>query len=328
MRERSKAGRGETVWSIGVKEWCLGMRLNKIICLFGIGILTLSQVYAQKYQTLGPGSCGLGQNNCHASESKQMVDKHKNSVDDLSGNDNSTKYAELSGVGEKNMLKGNSKCMVCHGTIISGKEASEVEEGVSCESCHGPGSGYKDPHSEGKEGGVNRTGYVKSLQLGLVEVKNLDTRAQACVRCHYITDQVMLASGHPDGARFNYISAMKSVAKHWKRAAGTEDLSKSSFDKAKTAKGPLPKVAAPKVTTAQVDLQQGVAARQQQRESSPVRRPPPGPRQPAPDPFVSPSSAGPVELPPFPTITDSMQVDQILLLLKKRLELLYEKVEK
>ncbi len=306
----------------------MGMKPCRIICFFGIGILMLSQAYAQKYQTLGPGSCGLGQNNCHVAEGKQVVDKHKNSVDDLMGNDNAGKYAELSGVGEKNMLRGNSKCMVCHGTIISGKESSEVEEGVSCESCHGPGSGYKDPHSEGKEGGVNRSGYVKSLQLGLVDVKNLDTRAQACVRCHYITDQAMLAAGHPDGARFNYVSAMKSVAKHWKRAAGTEDLSKSSFDKAKTARGPLPKVAAPKTIVAQVDLQQGVDSRQQQREPSPVRRPPPSPRQPAPDPFVSPLPAGPVELPPFPIITDSMQVDQVLLVLKKRLELLYKKVEK
>ena len=304
------------------------MRLRRIFGLLSITVLTLSQAQAQKYQTLGPGSCGLGQNNCHVSEGKQMVDKHKNSVDDLAGGDNAAKYAELSGVGAANMLKGKSKCMVCHGTIISGKESSEVEEGVSCESCHGPGSAYKDPHSEGKEGGVNRSGYVKALQLGLVELKNLDTRAQTCVRCHYIADQVILASGHPDGARFNYVSAMKSVAKHWKRAAGTEDLSRTSFEKAKTAKGPLPKIAAPKVLTTQVDRQQGVDTKQQQQEPSPVRRPPPSPRQPAPDPFVTPSSIGPVDLPPFPAVTDSTPVDQVLLLLKKRLELLYQKVEK
>jgi hypothetical protein len=293
--------------------------------------LALSQGYAQKYQTLGPGSCGLDQTKCHATESKQMVDKHKNSVDDLSGSDDAKKYAELSGVGEANMLKGNSKCMECHGTVVSGKETKEVEESVSCESCHGPGSGYKDPHSEGPKGGpgIVREGYTKSLALGLRALKDYNVRAAACVRCHLTTDQKILASGHPDGAKFNYVSGMKSVAKHWKRPAGVDDLAKAPFDNAKSARGPLLKIAAPKVAAAPKETApQETQATPQPREGTAVRRPPAIPKQPAPDSFTAPASVGAVELPPFPTITDSMPVDQSLLLLKKRLELLYKKVQK
>ncbi|MGH9429827.1 MAG: multiheme c-type cytochrome, partial [Terriglobia bacterium] len=264
-------------------------------------------------------------------ESKQMVDKHKNSVDDLAGSDDAKKYAELSGIGSANMLKGNSKCMDCHGTIISGKETAEAEEGVSCESCHGPGSGYKDPHSEGPKGGpgIVREGYTKSLALGLKALKDYNVRATACVRCHLTTDQKILASGHPDGGKFNYVSGMKSVAKHWKRPAGSDDLAKTPFDNARSAKGPLPKITAPKAAAVPREAApQEMQAAPQPRAETPVRRPPPIPKQPPPDPYANPVSVGAVELPPFPSVTDSIPVDQALLILKKRLELLYKKVQR
>ena len=317
---------GGEFWSNGLRMIC-----KRHVWLIAVAILVLSQGYAQKYQTIGPGSCGLDQTKCHATESKQMVDKHKNSVDDLSGSDDAKKYAELSGIGAANMLKGNSKCMECHGTIISGKETAEVEEGVSCESCHGPGSGYKDPHSEGPKGGpgIVREGYTKSLALGLKALKDYNVRATACVRCHLTTDQKILASGHPDGTKFNYVSGMKSVAKHWKRPASADDLAKGPFDNAKSARGPLPKIAAPKVAATQPDAaQQAGETKPQAREQTPVRRPPPIPKQPPPDPYANPVSVGAVDLPPFPAITDSMPVDQALLVLKKRLGLLYKKVQR
>ena len=150
-------------------------------------LMCTTRSYAQgKYQTIGPDRCGSTKNNCHAGENKSMIDKHKNSVDDIDDNEDAKKYAELSGIGVTNLLKGTSKCMDCHGTIISGKEAKDVEEGVSCESCHGAGSGYKDPHSEGPKGGAGiiRDSYTNSLPLGLKDLKNYSVRAVVCVRCH------------------------------------------------------------------------------------------------------------------------------------------------
>jgi hypothetical protein len=247
--------------------------------------------------------------------------------------------------------------------VISGKEARESEDGVSCESCHGPGSAYKDPHSEGDPKlGVNRPGRIKALQLGLVELKNLDNRANTCVRCHYITDQKLLAAGHPNGANFNYISGLKKVAKHWKRTPGPEELTKAPFEKAMNAKGPVAQMvsvapaAAAAVTPAPAPTPpaktEAAPAANVETPAQPAKpvvdAPPPArqrepvtpqsaivPRQVAAPPPPMPTAVSmpadsaappaPLDLPPFPSVSDTASVQEILLILKKRLELLYQK---
>lgn len=307
------------------------------LCLLVLGT---SVALAQgKYATLGPSGCGVGQNNCHAAENKQMIDKHKNSVDDIADNEDARKYAELSGIGAANFLKGTSRCMECHGTIITGKEGKEVEEGVSCESCHGPGSGYKDAHAEGPKGapGSVRPGYTKSLPLGLKDLKTPEVLADACIRCHLITDQKIVAAGHPDGAKFNYKSGMKSVAKHWKYRDPGNIPEQSVFKAVAARKGPAgiamkpakapapPKTAAQPAVKSEVPPPKSPVVEAEPEAPVPVRRPPPPPK---PVPAVAtapPPAATPVELPPFPNVTDSTRVDQLLFILKKRLELLYRK---
>ncbi len=330
-------------------------------CILGL-IMILSCIplpIIAQYQTLGPGSCGLGQNNCHTSENDWWKDDAHHATVDAFYDDPTAyeKIARLAGVDIGSMLKGNQSCMSCHGTVISGKEAREAEDGVSCESCHGPGSAYKDPHSEGDPKlGVNRPGRIKALQLGMVELKNLDNRANTCVRCHYITDQKLLAAGHPNGANFNYISGLKKVAKHWKRQPGSEDLTKAPFEKAMQAKGPVAQMVsvAPAVAVAPAPPAKTEAAPVANVETPsqpakpvveappPVRQkesltPPPTlmPRQAAAPPPPMPTAVtmpadsvappAPLDLPPFPSVSDTASVQEILLILKKRLELLYQK---
>jgi hypothetical protein len=312
----------------------------------------ISPCFSQ-YKTLGTGSCGLGQSNCHTNENNWWKDDaHRATVDAFY--DDPTAYekiAQLAGVGAGNMLKGNQLCASCHGTVVSGKEAREVEEGVSCESCHGAGSGYKDPHSE-KPGG-----YEKALKLGLVELKKVDTRGNACVRCHYITDQKLLAAGHPDGASFNYISGIKKVAKHWKRPPAGDDLVKAPFEKAMRAKGPVAQivkvepvvapppvseppaktVAAPAPPTKAAAVAISEKPKKEQQVTAPVVNVPQPSRPTAPVmPPPMPTAVTPpadtvaivapiIDLPPFPNISDTASVREILMIVKKRLELLYQK---
>ncbi|MCI0697161.1 hypothetical protein L0337_34800 [candidate division KSB1 bacterium] len=333
-----------------------------------MALVTLPSSTVAQYQTLGPGSCGLGQNNCHTSENDWWKDDAHHATVDAFYDDPTAyeKIARLAGVDAGSMMKGNQQCMSCHGTVISGKEAREAEDGVSCESCHGPGSAYKDPHSEGDPKlGVNRPGRIKALQLGMVELKNLDNRANTCVRCHYITDQKLLAAGHPNGANFNYISGLKKVAKHWKRPPGSEDLTKAPFEKAMQAKGPVaqmvsvkpaeavavaPALAPPaKTEAAPVSPVANVETPTPSQPVKPVveapsparqkeaMMPPPAitPRQVTAPPPPMPTAVSmpgdsvappvPLELPPFPSISDTASVQEILLILKKRLELLYQK---
>jgi hypothetical protein len=335
-------------------------RLIVIILLFVLGIAPFA-VAQSAFQTIGPGGCGVGKNNCHSSEDPKMVDKHKNAIDNMMGSDNLAAYTEKAGIDLKGVLIGKNICMSCHGTVLSGKETKEVEEGVGCESCHGAGSGYKAPHTERlpteKKGDPARSGYTQAISLGMINLKNIAMRAETCVRCHYITDQRVLASGHPDGSKFNYLAGMKSVAKHWTTHTITDaDLNKESFSTAKRGKGTTGQVITVKETVKEnvpassppANISQAVAPTQppmpmpkanvpMQPPSAilPAKRPaimspimanviPPAPM--VPTALIPPPPTVPIDLPPFPEI-EGKKLDEILVILKKRIDLLYEKTK-
>jgi ribosomal protein S27AE len=111
--------------------------------------------------------------------------------------------ATLYGVAAADMARGNQICMSCHGTVASLTPTAEVQLGVSCESCHGPASEYLDPHQEGENTG-----------LGLVNLKTADGRSGNCLRCHRISDERLLAAGHPSGADYDIAAADASI-RHW-----------------------------------------------------------------------------------------------------------------
>lgn len=324
------------------------MSKTKIIFVLIVIVSGLVRSSHAQHQTLGPGSCGLAQNNCHAKENTWWKDDaHKVTVDAFYDDPAAyEKIAKLAGVSTDAMLKGNQTCMTCHGTIVSGKESREVEDGVSCESCHGPGSGYKDPHSEGDiKLGVQRPGYIKGLQLGMVELKNVDKRGVACVKCHYITDQKLISAGHPSGANFSYVSGIKKVAKHWRHTPAEADLNKAPFEKAMNAKGPVAQIVkveppppAP-MPTATPTPEPGIVDTAPQAVS--IATPPPvapvvtrtpaaratrASASPKEEPIEMQQPIMPLMLPPFPQVSDTTSVPQVLLLLKQRLELIYGRV--
>lgn len=270
-------------------------------------------IHAQN-QTLGPGSCGTGQTNCHFTDNEWWKnDDHYATFQSMyDALPQYQKMADLAGVGADNLFRGDKLCMKCHGTVISGKENRDAETGVSCESCHGPGSGYKDPHSEGDPNlGDQRPGYIKGLQLGMRELANLDKRAEACVSCHYINDEKLLRAGHPSGNTFNYAKEILQVSQHWDRQAGKADTDKGPFQKAMQKRGPIPTVAV--VEQPQIVYQQ-------------APRPPSPPPSISSDPFFPLTARGTITLEPFPNVPDSATYQEILLIVKQRLELLYSKI--
>lgn len=77
------------------------------------------------------------------------------------------------------------RCLSCH-TTGSGKHKQTIEEGVGCEACHGPGSGYSE--FAGHVDTVNRHGaYDTALKNGMyptLGIKNIKKREKLCLRCH------------------------------------------------------------------------------------------------------------------------------------------------
>ena len=114
-----------------------------------------SSVGAQKrFEVLGPNECL----NCHDHDAeKQWYEKkeipevqklfpekganagHINSLKQLESM-KSNDFAKAIGLADKYDL--NGACVRCHATVFGG----DANAGVSCESCHGPASGYNKPH--------------------------------------------------------------------------------------------------------------------------------------------------------------------------------------
>jgi hypothetical protein len=83
-----------------------------------------------------------------------------------------------------------SACIDCHSTgNFSPEEAVVLSGGVSCESCHGPASGWLETHSQEPGGGA-----------GLTKLVDLSVRAQVCVACHVGVTEADSKAGHPSGA--------------------------------------------------------------------------------------------------------------------------------
>ncbi len=292
-----------------------------ILIVAGI-LMTAPDIFSQ-HSTIGPGGCGLGQSNCHAADNDWWKDDdHKFTVESIYEDfDRYSLIADRAGVGADKMMNGSSDCMKCHATVVSGNEADEVEEGVSCESCHGPGGGYKDPHQTGEaKDGYQRTGYLEGLKLGMFEMSNLKVRAEVCVGCHYINDEKLIRAGHPTGDGFGYAKGIRQVSQHWDRESTSKDKDKKPFRKAVEKRGPIPMLA----VTAQPRTQTSTASS----SGGTARRSPPPPRIIAGDPFFPLKATKKITLGPFPLVSDSASIDEILLILKKRLELIYKQLGK
>ena len=108
------------------------MTIKKIFLIVCLGLIPAAALMAQDYMYVGAMKCKI----CHNSPAKGAQykiwkeSKHAHAMESLKGADAK-----------------NPKCLKCHSTAASVSEdlwaGIKVNEGVSCESCHGPGSRYK-----------------------------------------------------------------------------------------------------------------------------------------------------------------------------------------
>lgn len=269
-----------------------------------------------KHKTIGP-SC-----DCHKEQNKWWeTDRHFSSINPfINKAQKNIQIARLYGLKVSEMTKGNRLCMDCHGTVITGDESEDVFDGVSCESCHGPAGDYKKPHSADNP----PNGYAVGKDFGMVLLENLDVRVDACGQCHYITDPKLISTGHPSGTNFNFVQGNQKI-KHWKQPIASSGALKSAYDKVKQKRGTIPRVTLAKLDEPpkpQPLTKIENVANQQDRQDIPK------PFSPRPVDFRLPTvpSKKNIELPPFPTIDENTSIEEILLILKERLEQLYQKI--
>jgi hypothetical protein len=136
-------------------------------------MLFLGGVISAQNKYIGADKCKVCHNKPATGDqyAKWLKDPHAQALKTLS-NEKSKEYAKKNGIAD---AAKEAKCLKCHSTYdaVDAKLRSTIlaTEGVSCESCHGPGSAYKSPSV------MKNVAQAKTMGL-IVPDKEL------CVKCH------------------------------------------------------------------------------------------------------------------------------------------------
>jgi excinuclease UvrABC ATPase subunit len=164
------------------------MNVKKLLLFICVAFLAVNVSNAQQFKYIGAAKCKM----CHNK-------KDKGSQYDIWKSKPHAKAFESLASAEAKKYSDNPqkdpKCLKCHSTYHSADKrlmmSIKEDEGVSCESCHGPGSVYKSMSiMKSKE---------KSLAKGMIE----PTEAM-CKTCHN--------KESPTYRPFNYAEALKKIA--------------------------------------------------------------------------------------------------------------------
>ena len=200
--------------------------LTLVVCatLLIVPVPLSAQNEPSKY--IGPGSCAA--TSCHGSvkpiagsrilqneySTWIIKDKHSRAYQALTG-DVGERMARILRLGAK--AEEAPKCLGCHALNPAPEQrgrAFEISEGVSCENCHGPASGWLGPHT------TRSWPHEKSVALGMHDTRDVIHRTEKCLECHLGTknkfvDHEMIAAGHPD-LYFELDSFSAVMPRHWK----------------------------------------------------------------------------------------------------------------
>jgi hypothetical protein len=112
-------------------------------------------------------------------------------------------------------------CLDCHAMVVPQERQAkkvEIEDGIACEACHGPASGWIEGHT------AEDWTYGQSMKAGMVDLRNLSTRAGLCLSCHLgdggkSVDHELIAAGHPELV-FELDNYGQGMPAHWRDVGG------------------------------------------------------------------------------------------------------------
>lgn len=169
------------------------MKITRVVMMAVSAILFAGLLSAQDYNYIGAAKCKM----CHNTEKSGFQYKiwseslHSKSMASLSSQA-SLDYAKKNGIADPTK---DEKCLKCHSTYASvpkdNIETLTPAEGVSCESCHGPGSAYK-------------TNTIMKDRALAVKNGLIVPDQKTCEKCHN--------KENPFYKPFDYAAAVKKIA--------------------------------------------------------------------------------------------------------------------
>lgn len=179
---------------------------------------------AEKGLYLGPTACGSS--SCHGSTVPrktlgvrqdeyfiwQKRDFHAR-ADAVLYNDRSRIIARRLHLGDPGQ---SQVCLTCHALSVPARLQRgqlEIEDGISCESCHGPASGWLEGHRS------ESWTHQQSVAAGMTDLRNVELRANLCLSCHVgaagkSVNHDLIAAGHPQLA-FELDNYTEGMPAHW-----------------------------------------------------------------------------------------------------------------
>jgi hypothetical protein len=179
---------------------------------------------------VGPGSCSAVA--CHGAirpaagarilqtEYSTWIsqDRHARATEILA-NTVSQRMGRILGIGNPQQAQ---KCLVCHSLDVPAavRGRNFANEGVSCEACHGPGTGWLGYHV------TKDASHDESVKRGMYDTKDVVKRTDRCLTCHLGTsekfvDHEMIAAGHPDLV-FELEAFSAAMPRHWRETADAD----------------------------------------------------------------------------------------------------------
>lgn len=182
----------KTIKQINLKKGKTPM-LKKILLVGFLSFLIANVLPAQDYSYIGAAKCKMCHNSAKVGYQYKIWSEslHSKAFETLK-NQKSMDYAKAHNIADPTK---DATCLKCHstaGTLDKNLiETITVEEGVSCESCHGPGSAYKAMN------------IMKNRELA---VKNgmLIPDQKTCEKCHN--------KENPFFKPFDYQASLKKIA--------------------------------------------------------------------------------------------------------------------
>ncbi len=116
------------------------------------------------------------------------------------------------------------QCLSCHSGWQRGHDRPRTyAEGVTCESCHGPASGWQEPHHDRFLEWRTLDPETKLKEYGMIDVRNPLVRAQQCFSCHIgnaaegkVVTHRMYAAGHPPLPSIELATFSLQMPPHWR----------------------------------------------------------------------------------------------------------------
>jgi hypothetical protein len=169
------------------------MLTKRILTIAMLVLFASSALMAQSFKYIGASKCKM----CHVKpETGEQYNiwlkgPHANAMKTLAG-DEAKKIATAKGIADPTT---DPACIKCHATVASIdaklNATATMDEGVSCESCHGPGSMYKG------------ASIMKNREMAMQKGMILPTE-EVCKTCHN--------SGSPTFKGFNYAEMKAKIA--------------------------------------------------------------------------------------------------------------------